>query len=228
MEKEFGAKFENSAIWKILQHSAQWLMIICSVCCTTVIIVSCIMRYVFTKNWYGSDEIILTFAFWLYFMGAVYGSFEDSHIKADIIPTVVKNMRTKDSITLVAAVLLVIINALLIIWAFPYFWEGVVKMPATTALKIPLLIPRMAILLGLIWMEFYHVYYAIKKVYNFTHRGYYSTPNEYDYFPEKLMAKYPNTDLRTKAQVDSEREAERTAAELELQGKPVEEKRKEE
>ena len=110
MEIKFGAKFENTGFWKILKSLIEWLMIICSVGCSGVIIISTIMRYFFTKNWYGSDEIILMFAFWLYFMGAAYGSYENSHIKADIVASLAKNIRRKDILSLLAQVVLVVVN----------------------------------------------------------------------------------------------------------------------
>ena len=205
---KFGAKFEESGFWKGLKAFVEWAMIICSVCCSGVLIISTFMRYCMSKNWYGSDEIILIFAFWLYFMGAIYCSYEDSHIKADIVSSLVKNIRTKDAIALVAGIVLVIINAVLIVCVVPYLMDGFLRMPRTTSLKIPLVIPRIAIMLSMVLMEFYHVYYLIKHFVQYFQDGYFSTPNEYDYFPEKLQAKYPNTGLPTKAEMDAIREAE--------------------
>ena len=210
---KFGAKFEESGFWKGLRTLVEWLMIICSVCCSGVLIISTFMRYCMSKNWYGSDEIILIFAFWLYFMGAIYCSYEDSHIKADIVSSLVKNIRTKDAVALVAGVVLVVINAVLIVCVIPYLQDGFARMPLTTSLKIPLVIPRIAIMLSMILMEFYHVYYLIRHFVQYFRDGFFSTPNEYDYFPEKLKAKYPNTGLPTKAEMDAMRAAE--AAEYE-------------
>ena len=210
---KFGAKFETSGFWKGLRGIVEWLMIICSVCCSGVLIISTFMRYCMDKNWYGSDEIILIFAFWLYFMGAIYCSYEDSHIKADIISSLVKNIRVKDAVALVAGIVLVVINVVLIICVIPYLQDGFLRMPRTTSLKIPLVIPRIAIMLSMIIMEFYHVYYLIKHFVQYFKNGFFSTPNEYDYFPEKLKAKYPNTGLPTKAEMDAIRAAE--AAEYE-------------
>ena len=210
---KFGAKFETSGFWKGLRGIVEWLMIICSVCCSGVLIISTFMRYCMDKNWYGSDEIILIFAFWLYFMGAIYCSYEDSHIKADIISSLVKNIRAKDAVALVAGIVLVVINVVLIICVIPYLQDGFLRMPRTTSLKIPLVIPRIAIMLSMILMEFYHVYYLIKHFVQYFKNGFFSTPNEYDYFPEKLKAKYPNTGLPTKAEMVAIRAAE--AAEYE-------------
>lgn len=224
METKFGSKFESTVFWKGLRSLVEWLMIICSVGCSGVIIISTIMRYFFTKNWYGSDEIILVFAFWLYFMGAVYGSYEDSHIKADILASLEKNIRKKDAISLIAQAILVVVNFVLILWAVPYLTDAIVRMPSTTALSIPLFIPRIAILMGLVLMEFYHVYYFIKNNINFRKFGYFSTPNENDWFPEKLMEKYPNTGLLTKKQVEEQKAAEMAAYEKEVHMQRKEEK----
>ena len=60
-------------------------MIIGSIASTGCMVYSVVLRYCFKQNFYGSDEVIMLFAFWLYFMGAVYGSYENSHIKADLL-----------------------------------------------------------------------------------------------------------------------------------------------
>ena len=221
METKFGTQFENTGFWKILKCLIEWLMIICSVGCSGVIIISTIMRYFLTKNWYGSDEIILIFAFWLYFMGAAYGSYENSHIKADIVASLAKNIRRKDLLSLLAQAVLVIVNFVLITWAIPYLTDAIVRMPSTTALSIPLFIPRIAILLGL---EFYHVYYLIKNFVNFRRIGYFSEPNDYDFFPRSLMEKYPNTGLPDKEEMEARRAAEAAAYEAETHQHGKEEK----
>ena len=104
---------------------------------TGCIIYAVILRYIFKSNFYGSDEVILLFAFWLYFMGAVYGSYEDSHIKADLVNVYVKNIRVKDFISLIAQVIMIIVNIVLIIWAWDYFLWGLEKMPRSTGLNPP-------------------------------------------------------------------------------------------
>ena len=165
METKFGTQFENTGFWKILKCLIEWLMIICSVGCSGVIIISTIMRY-----------------------------------------------------------LLVIVNFVLITWAIPYLTDAIVRMPSTTALSIPLFIPRIAILLGLVLMEFYHVYYLIKNFVNFRRIGYFSEPNDYDFFPRSLMEKYPNTGLPDKEEMEARRAAEAAAYEAETHQHGKEEK----
>lgn len=46
METKFGTQFENTGFWKILKCLIEWLMIICSVGCSGVIIISTIMETV--------------------------------------------------------------------------------------------------------------------------------------------------------------------------------------
>ena len=81
-EKEGGISLETKSFdltktifWTILHRIIVVLMVVGSVASTACMVYSVILRYVFKGNFYGSDEVIMLFAFWLYFMGAAYGSF---------------------------------------------------------------------------------------------------------------------------------------------------------
>lgn len=127
----------ETVIWDLLLKCMKMTLIICSVVSTGCILLAMIMRYIFQSNFYGSDEIILLFAFWLYFMGAAHGSYEDSHIKADLLNMYIKNMSMKDALNLVAQALTVAVNCILLLWSFDSLRWILKKMPLTTALKIP-------------------------------------------------------------------------------------------
>ena len=49
-----------------------------------------LLRYVFKRDLYGVDEIILAVVFWFYFFGGINGSFEDSQVRADVVGTLFK------------------------------------------------------------------------------------------------------------------------------------------
>ena len=78
----------------------------------------------------------MLFAFWLYFMGAVYGSYEDSHIKADLLNVYIRNMRCKDGLALISQALTVLVNTIVLIWAAKYFSGEIAKWGLSTSLKI--------------------------------------------------------------------------------------------
>lgn len=151
----------ETAFWKILLSVERALMATCSVMVTLLIVISVIMRYIFKSNFYGSEEIILVFAFWLYFLGAVHGSYENSHIKADLLNVYLPNPRVKEAVALTAMAVTTTVNIIITKWAFDYMVWGFTKMPKTTGLKIPLVVPQSAIFVGLVLMAFYHIYYLV-------------------------------------------------------------------
>ena len=132
----------KTRFWTILHQLIKWLMIIASVCSTGCMVYAVIKRYCFKGNFYGSDEIIMLFAFWLYFMGASYGSFENSHIKADLLNVYIKNMRVKDGITVFAQLCTVVVNTIVLAWATRFFVSEISKWGLSTSLKIPLIRPQ--------------------------------------------------------------------------------------
>ena len=198
----------QTAGWTVFQNVIKVVMITGSVCSTVLMAYSVILRYVFKGNFYGSDEVIMLFAFWLYFMGAAYGSFENSHIKADLLNVYIKNMRTKDAVALVAQVLTIVVNTIVLVWAWRYFQMELSKGGLSTALKIPLVIPKSAVFFGFLFMEFYHVYYFIHNLGLYHRNGYFSEPQDGDYVTARFKTKYPDSGAPTKEEVAAQKALE--------------------
>lgn len=215
MGKDMSLRIEHTLLWDILVKIVRAGMVVCSIVTTVVIFTAAFMRYVLHKDFYGVDDIILLFAFWLYFLGAVHGSYENSHIKADILMTLMRNVRLKEAINLIGQVVLVGINVILIIWAWQFFMRGIVEMPKTTALHIPYFIPRFAIFLGLLLMELYHVVYLIKNVRNYFKYGYFSEEiGQYDYLPDSTLKKHPDAGIPSKAEANHQKELSKLEKEV--------------
>lgn len=206
MSKSFD--LTQSKGWKGLSEIVRWLMIACSIISTGCMVYSVVLRYVFKGNFYGSDEVIMLFAFWLYFMGAVYGSYENSHIKADLLNVYIKNMRKKDAVALLGQFLTIVVNTIVLVWAIRYFGAEIAKGGLSTGLKIPLVIPKSAVFFGFLLMEFYHVVYFIKNTMAFVRKGYFSEPQDGDYVTEAFKAKFPESTAPLKAEVEAAKAAE--------------------
>lgn len=206
MSKSFD--LTQSKGWKGLSEIVRWLMIACSIISTGCMVYSVVLRYVFKGNFYGSDEVIMLFAFWLYFMGAVYGSYENSHIKADLLNVYIKNMRKKDAVALLGQFLTIVVNTIVLVWAIRYFGAEIAKGGLSTGLKIPLVIPKSAVFFGFLLMEFYHVIYFIKNTMAFVRKGYFSEPQDGDYVTEAFKAKFPESTAPLKAEVEAAKAAE--------------------
>lgn len=178
------------------------LMVVGSVASTACMVYAVIIRYVFKSNFYGSDEVIMLFAFWLYFMGAAYGSFENSHIKADLLSVYLKNMHLKDASTILSEILTVIVNTIILCWATRFFFSEIAKWGLSTSLKIPLIIPKSSIFFGFLLMEFYHVYYLQRHLRMYIKTGICSEPRPGDYISDRLRSTHPELkDIPTKAEL---------------------------
>lgn len=112
-------------------------------------------RYILHQDLYGSEEFILIFAFWLYMMGAAYGSFEDSHIQADIVNEYVKSEKLRLRLNLLVSFISTCVCLVINYWAFNYLVWGIVKHARSIAWKIPMVIPQSSIFIGFSVMSIY-------------------------------------------------------------------------
>ncbi len=117
-----------------------------------------IFRYGFNADLFAYEEWLLIICFWLYFMASAIGTYENSHVNADLLEYVLKNpkLRWYRSIAVVLIELIVCIFA--IYWAVLMIQDEIDSYPywqTTIALKIPFLLPRAAVLVGFFFMGFY-------------------------------------------------------------------------
>ena len=70
-------------------------MVTCSLTVTGIIFLAVLLRYVFHSDLYGYEEIVVIFAFWLYFIGGSYGSYTRTHITADVVSVYVPDGKLK-------------------------------------------------------------------------------------------------------------------------------------
>ena len=123
-----------------------------------------VVRYVFHADLFAYEEIILPTAFALYFIGAARASYDDTHIKADLVLEGIRKKRTR-----LAYQTFIFCAEGLITLAFTYFalrmfvaeFDKYPSMPRTAVYQIPLAVPRFFILLGFALMSlhsFAHAY----------------------------------------------------------------------
>jgi TRAP-type C4-dicarboxylate transport system permease small subunit len=101
------------------------------------------------------DEFILVFAFWLYMIGGTYGSYEDSHIKADIVDQYVKSALKRHILKIINLSVTLIVSIFITVWAYDYVVWGFTRKAKSIAWKIPMVIPQGAIFVGFIIMTIY-------------------------------------------------------------------------
>lgn len=131
-----------------LDWAMRAILITCNLAIMLIVVASFLSRYLFSFDLYGAEEFLLVAAFWLYFIGAAYGSYEKSHIEADFIQSMVGD----NFVTRILGYLrdFIELGVLLVLtyWSWLLIEFGIERWPVTPGWKIPLLVPQSSILLG--------------------------------------------------------------------------------
>lgn len=140
------------------------LLIISSVLVTLGLFATVILRYVFKYDLMGIDELLLIPIFVLYFLGGAHGSFEESHIRADILESYINSDRVKDYIRLFNQLFILVVGTIVVVWSTNYLLWSVSEGGSTQGWKIPLYIPHGTILLGFALMTFYTLIQFLQQI----------------------------------------------------------------
>lgn len=160
------SKLEKTLFWKILVKTLEWGLIISGSLVTCITFAAVIAR-AFNINLLGYEEILIICAFWLYMFGTAYGSYEDSHIKADILVVMMKEGLRKDIVAVLRNALSVVLGFIFLLWALQLFEWTIANGQQTPVWRIPVTVAQSSILFGLVVSTFFNVVYLydeIKKI----------------------------------------------------------------
>ena len=127
-----------------------------------------IFRYILELDLFAYEEWLLPISFWLYFMASAVGSYQNKQIRADILESFFTSSRAIWTRRVVVSFVEVAISLVVAYWALLMIVGEIQSYPfwqSTVALKIPFLVPRLGIFLGLVFMAFYgllHLFVLIR------------------------------------------------------------------
>jgi len=153
--------FQNSALWRGVYGVNGLIISLTGVALTLVIFATVIARYIFKTDLFGSEEVILLLAWWMYFIGGIGGSQEDSQIKADMIEVFCSNKFVVDLAKGIAKALESLVMFLCGYMSILMLQTNFIKMPVTTGLKIPFVASQIPIAIGFFGMGIFAVYWAL-------------------------------------------------------------------
>lgn len=117
-----------------------------------------VLRYGFQADLFAYEEWLLIICFWLYFMASALGTYENSHINADLLSYLTDNARLNWLRSVVVCLIEIAVSLAVVYWAVLMIQDEIASYPlwqTTIALKIPFLVARMSILVGFGLMTFY-------------------------------------------------------------------------
>jgi TRAP-type C4-dicarboxylate transport system permease small subunit len=103
------------------------------------------------------EELITMIAMWMYFLGASYGAFERSHIKAELVHLWFKKPRSLAVINSIGSLITVALSLIMVSWSYPYFVWGIQEGEMSQALLLPMVLSQSAVFVGAILMSIYFI-----------------------------------------------------------------------
>ena len=153
-----------SALATALKVIQQYIVMITGLAACLLITAAAVMRYVFSVDFYGSEELIMLTAFWLYFMGASLATREDTHISADLITSLMKTERQRKILKTVQHSISLAISVLATTWAYNYIAWSLARNPKTAVLKFPIIWLQFPILVFFIFSSLYLAGHVIRDI----------------------------------------------------------------
>ncbi|PSJ42753.1 C4-dicarboxylate ABC transporter permease [Zobellella taiwanensis] len=133
--------------------------------------VQVISRYVFETPMMGLEEMALIPTMWLYILGAVNASREDTQIRANVLEVFLKTDKARHWLFVIAETISLAISSWLTWWAWDYFKYAKRVWKESPTLYIPTIIYESALLLGLVIMTLYTGWHLLKHLRTLTAGG---------------------------------------------------------
>ena len=125
--------------------------------------VQVVMRYIFAVPIMGLEEVLVFPTLWLYFLGSINASREDTQIKANVLDVFLKTDRSRLIVRVIADGLSLITSAWLTWWAWDYFRYALRVWKESPTLYIPTFYAECSMFLGLVLMTTYAAWYLVRN-----------------------------------------------------------------
>jgi TRAP-type C4-dicarboxylate transport system permease small subunit len=140
------------------------ILITCNLAIMLIVVASFLSRYLFAFDLYGAEEFLLIAAFWLYFIGAAFGSYEQSHIEADFIQSIVGDTVLTRALGYLRDTIELGVLVVLTYWSWLLIDFAIERWPISPGWKIPLLVPQSAILVGFALMTLHAAIHLRRRI----------------------------------------------------------------
>ncbi|SDP23220.1 TRAP transporter small permease [Desulforhopalus singaporensis] len=123
-----------------------------------------IMRYILEIPVMGLEEILVYPTLWLYFLGSVNASREDTQIKANVLDVFINSDRAKLIVRVFADLMGVIVSFWFTYWSWDYFRYALKVWKESPTLYIPTFYAECSFFIGLLLMTTFALIYLIRNI----------------------------------------------------------------
>ncbi len=134
---------------------------------TVLVFIQVLLRYVFRAPLMGIEEILLFPTVWLYFVGGINASCEESQIVARVLEIVLKKKRSVYFLRTLAAVVSLVVLVWLCYWSYDFLRYSLRMSKESATLYIPLIYAEASVFAGFTLMGAYTVVEAFRNFHIF-------------------------------------------------------------
>jgi TRAP-type C4-dicarboxylate transport system permease small subunit len=143
------------AVWRALLHVQRGVLVASATLLILLLTSEVVMRYIIHYPGMEVEEIAGLLAFWLYFMGAAYGTYDRSHIKAEVTYLMFKDPRKLAIAKASAVAIALVLAGIMVSWGLTYFIWGITQGERSRILFMPMVLSQSSIFFGAILMFLY-------------------------------------------------------------------------
>jgi TRAP-type C4-dicarboxylate transport system permease small subunit len=147
-----------------MERIFRWALTILMIVVAGMEFVQVATRYVLQIPMMGLEEILVYFALWLYVLGSVNASREDTQITANVLDVFLKTERSKLMIRVTADIMGLVVALWLTWWAWDYFLYSWKVWKFSPTRYIPTFYAECSLFIGLALMTIYGSVHFVRNV----------------------------------------------------------------
>lgn len=144
-------------VTKAILCAALWALVL-------LVLFQILMRFVPAFYFGGVEESTLLCATYLYFVGMAYVTYEDSHVRCDVLRTTVKNPLTLKYLGIASLLMSICVAGVYSYLAFEHCYYVAAAKQVTVALRAPRIIFMASVLLGFGVTSLFLLFYIVKEI----------------------------------------------------------------
>lgn len=129
----------------------------------TLIIAGATLRYLFSIDFMGMEDIVMLFAISLYFMGGALASYKDDHISADVVTSFIQPGVLRSSIIVLRNAFTVVAAVTLVFWSVDLLSWSLEKGVKTQTIKLPVSFHNAVMAVSFVLMAVYETNRFVKN-----------------------------------------------------------------
>lgn len=140
---------------RFIANSMKTIIILVTIMAISTMFMQVITRYLLDISITGLDEITGHTAVWLYLIGAAYGTYDRSQIKAEMLHLIFKSENVLNFSKILTSAVSIIVAGYMSVWSYGYVVWSVTRHETTPALQIPTVYFQVSFLISGLLMVIY-------------------------------------------------------------------------